>query len=275
MFAEFLISLREGFEAALIVSIVLAYLKRTGNIFLLKYVWYGAISALMVSLTLGTSIWISYGVLPKVTQVLFEGIAAWIAVFVLSSMIYWMALKGKGIKAEIEEKVKILAKKGTILGLLGFSFVVVFREGVETVLFLTPFFIKTPFNSSIGTFAGTLVAVAVAYTIFILGIRLNLKRFFYFTSILIILLAGGLAGYGTHELIEYAEQIGIDLGWAAKSAFSLPISQDSLLHHKNVIGSILAVMFGYTVKAEWLRIIIHLSYLSLVLPLVIKVYRKG
>ncbi|GBC74988.1 Ferrous iron permease EfeU [archaeon HR06] len=158
--------------------------------------------------------------------------------------------------------------------MLGFSFIVVFREGLETVLFLTPFFINTPFNSSLGTFLGSLLAITIAYLIFFLGIKLNLKKFFYFTSILLILLAGGLAGYGTHELIEYAEKVNFSLGWLGDLAFSLPISNDNLLHHKNLLGSILAVMFGYTVKAEWLRLIIHLVYLSIALPLVIKVYKR-
>jgi high-affinity iron transporter len=104
--------------------------------------------------------------------------------------------------------------------------------------------------------------------------ELNLRRFFYYTSILLTLLAAGLAGYGTHELLEYSESIGLELGWVAEPAYALSISSDSAFHHKGAIGSILAVLFGYTVKAEWLRVIAHLTYLVIVLPLLIRTYSK-
>ncbi|MGQ9780902.1 MAG: FTR1 family protein [Nitrososphaeria archaeon] len=91
---------------------------------------------------------------------------------------------------------------------------------------------------------------------------------------MLILLAGGLAGYGTHELLEYYEENGFKVGWLSKPAYALAVPVDSPFHHKGVIGSIFAVMFGYTVSAEWARIIVHISYLTIALPLVVWVYRK-
>jgi len=274
MFAEFLITLREGFEAALIVSIMLAYLTKTGRRLLSRHVWRGTGLAIMASLTLGGFSWLTYGVLPEAAKTLFEGVAAWLAVIVLSSMIYWMASKGRGIKAHVEQRVEAITSRGAALGLAAFAFVVVFREGVETVLFILPFLVRSPLTSSVGSFVGAIIAVALAYAIFVVGMKLNLRGFFYFTSILLVLLAGGLAGYGTHELLEYSEHVGLNLGWYAQTAFSLPIPQDSLLHHKNIIGSILAVMLGYTVKAEWGRVIIQGTYLMIAVPLVVRVYRR-
>ncbi|HJX23941.1 MAG TPA: FTR1 family protein, partial [Candidatus Bathyarchaeia archaeon] len=115
-------------------------------------------------------------------------------------------------------------------------------------------------------------SLALAYVLFAVGMKINMRQFFYFTSILLVLLAGGLAGYGVHELIEYSgpEAWGV-LG---QLAYNLNIPSDSLLHHKGIVGSIFAVMFGYTVAAEWARVIVHLSYVALVLPLIIWVYKK-
>ena len=210
--------------------------------------------------------------LPKPVQALFEGVAALIAVVVLSSMIYWMATKGKELKAEVERRVEAITTRGATLGLVTFAFLAVFREGLETVLFLTPFLVTDAVATVAGLFLGTLSSLVLAYGIFVVGMKINIRRFFYFTSILLVFLAGGLAGYGVHELIEYTGSA--PWGWFGQSAYNLNIPSDNPLHHKGIVGSIFAVMFGYTVKAEWARVIVHLSYLFVVLPLVVWVYKK-
>lgn len=271
---QYLIVFREALEATLITAIMLSYLIRTGRQFLTRYLWYGIHLALMGSLGLGASIWIVYGILPKNIQLLFEAAAAFIAVIVLSSMVYWMAVKGKHLRREIEHHVEEVITRGSIAGLMSIAFIVVFREGLETVLFLTPFLIDETMLTLIGTVTGILSALVLSYGIFIAGMRINLHRFFYFTSILLILLAGGLAGYGLHELVEYYKLLGVEVGWLGEYAYMLDIPKDSLLHHKNLVGSIFAVMFGYTVKAEWARLIVHSAYLLVAVPLTIWVYRK-
>lgn len=104
--------------------------------------------------------------------------------------------------------------------------------------------------------------------------KINLRKFFYFSSLLLILLAAGLLGYGLHELIEYQEEIGNEVGWLGESAYNLNIAKDSIWHNKGIVGSVFAVMFGYTVKAEWLRVIAHVVYLAIALPLIILIYKK-
>jgi high-affinity iron transporter len=269
-----LLAFREGLEAALITAIILAYLARTKRNPLTHYVWYGVYIAVLVSLVLGSLVWFMYGSLSGPTKALFEGVAALLAVLVLSSMIYWMASKGKEIKKEVEKRVEVIITRGATLALISFSFIVVFREGLETVLFLTPFLVKDIMGTLIGASFGIVASLAFAYVIFIVGMNINIRKFFYFTSILLILLAGGLAGYGVHELVEYAEEIGIELGWLSNYAYNLNIPKDSLLHHKGIVGSIFAVMFGYSVSAEWIRIIVHLTYLVIALPLVVFIYEK-
>jgi len=272
MLGQYLITFREVLEAALITSIVIAYLSRTGRRLLLRYVWCGVASATMASIILGISIWLMYGVLPKPVAALFEGIAGLIAVVVLSSMIYWMATKGKELKAEVEQRVEAIATRGATLGLVSFTFIAVFREGLETVLFLTPFLVTDAVATIAGLLLGMLTSLALAYGIFRVGIKIDIRRFFYFTSILLVLLSGGLAGYGVHELIEGTGSS--PWGWLGQPAYDLQIPSDNPLHHKGIIGSIFAVMFGYTVKAEWARVIVHFSYLALALPLVIWIYKK-
>ena len=84
--------------------------------------------------------------------------------------------------------------------------------------------------------------------------------------------AAGSAGYGTHELLEYSGSIGLELGWVAEPAYALNIRNESIFHHKGAVGSIFAVLFGYTTKAEWLRLIVHATYLLIALPLLLYTY---
>jgi len=274
LIGQFLLTFREVLEASLITSIILAYLVRTNRRPLTKYVWLGLSAATIASVIIGIIIWLVYGVLVKSIQVLFEGLAAIFAVGVLSSMIFWLAVKGKLIKEEVESRVEAYATKGGRLALGAFSFVLVFREGLETVLFLTPFIPSDLQGTVIGATLGALASIALSYGIFVVGMRIDLRRFFYFTSVLLVLLAGGLAGYGVHELIEYGLLAKVDLGWLGGYAYKLDIPSDSLFHHKGFIGSILAVMFGYTVSAEWGRLLVHIAYLAVALPFVVRAYRE-
>lgn len=273
MFGQFLLVFRETLEAALVVSIVLAYLVRTNRRSLTRFVWYGAGLAVVSSFVLGALIWFVYGGLVGAAKPLFEGVAALFAVVVLSLMIYWMAAKGKEFRIEVERRVEEIATQGRVFALTSFSFVMVFREGLETVLFLAPF-LEDIVGTVGGGFLGVLAASVIAYAVYGVGMRVDIRRSFYFTSILLVLLAGGLAGYGVHELVEYSEAVGVELGWLGEYAYVLNIPESSVFHHKGLFGSVLAVMFGYSVKAEWVRVIVHVAYLVVVLPLVVWVYRR-
>jgi high-affinity iron transporter len=125
-----------------------------------------------------------------------------------------------------------------------------------------------------GAALGIISGFVLAFAIFKVGMKINLHRFFYFTSILLILLAGGLLGYGLHELTEYVVLTGGDPGWLGTNAFVLGIPSDSVFHHKGAIGAIFAVMFGYSVKMEWIRVIGHAVYLAVMLPLVVMIYKR-
>lgn len=269
MIGQYLITFREVLEAAIIVAIIIAYLRRTERNRQIKDVWTGVGLSMFASIVLGAAILRLYGGLAE--KELFEGIASYIAVIVLTSMIYWMATKGKNLKAEIERKV---SKTINPLALISFTFIVVFREGLETVLFLTPFATQDLGGTLVGLLLGSVSALMLAYLIYGVGMRINLRTFFYYSSILLVFVAAGLAGYGTHELIEWAEEEGMHLGFIEEPAYNLGISEDSVFHHKGAIGSIFAVLFGYSVKMEWGRIIVQFGYLITALYLVLRAYGK-
>lgn len=267
--AQFVISLREAFEAMLLVGVIIMYLKRTGREKYVKNAYLGAGIATLSGAALAIIISLLYGGLEKETKVLFEGIAALTAVAVLTYMIYWMAIKGSQIHSEVERKIE---EKGTAMGVAVVSFIFVVREVFETVLFMMPYAIIDFTSTLFGVIAGIIVSFILTYAIFALGMHFPMRRFFYYTSILLILVAGGLLGYGVHELIEYGEEAGLGLGFIEKTAFKLNIPESSPLHHKGAIGSIFAVLFGYTTKAEWGRVIAHVLYLLIAFPLVLRAY---
>lgn len=275
MIGQFLVAFRETLEAALIIALILSYLVRSGRRSYSRYVWLGVASAITVSLVLGMLVWYIYGVLPTTIKLLFESLTAFIAVLVLSTVIYWMAVKGRDIGMAIERRTEVAASRADTIGLLSLGFIVVFREGAETILFLTPFFLADASMTLIGAFLGMFAALILSYGIFIAGMKISLRRFFYFTGILLILLAGGIAGYGTHELIEYFEENGLDTGWLGEPAYTLNIPVDSPFHPRGAVGSILAVMIGYTNSAEWARIMVQSAYLLTALLLLSHVYRKN
>lgn len=273
MIGQFLLAFREAFEAALVVAVIFAYLKRTRRDYLSRYVSYGIYLAVVTSLVCGTFVWLAYGSLSGPAKSLFEGLAALLAVLVLTSMIYWMATKGRELRAEIERRVETAVTRGATLALVSLSFLVVFREGVESVLFLIPFLLEDSAGTLLGASLGVLASTLLAYVVFVAGMRISIRGFFYYTSVLLVLLAGGLAGYGIHELLEYFEEVGVKTGWFGELAFDLNVPSDSPMHHKGLVGSVFAVIFGYTVAAEWARVIVHLTYLAIALPLLLYVYR--
>lgn len=269
--AQFVIILRETFEAMLLVGVIIMYLKRTGRERYVKSAYAGALIALISGAIVALIISILYGGVGEGKKELFEGIASLIAVAVLTYMIYWMAIKGREIHREVERK---LEERGTGTGIALVSFIFVVREVLETVLFMIPYAARDFSATVLAAIAGIGVSFAITYAIFALGMRFPMRRFFYYTSILLILVAGGLLGYGVHELIEFGEASGAELRFIGKTAFDLGIAESSPLHHKGAIGSIFAVLFGYTTKAEWGRIIAHALYLLIAFPLILRAYSE-
>ena len=256
MITSFLITFREALEAALIVSIILAYLGKIGRRDLNKYLYLGTGGAILTSLLLGWTVLTFYGGLPKGADKIFEGAASITATVVLTYMIFWMAKNARKIRGELQEKVEVAITSGNVLGLSMLAFVSVFREGLETVLFLTALTVSDPYKTAIGTLLGIGTVLVLAFMMQRGVYRMNLQKFFKYTSVILVLFAAGLLGYGVHEFIEAGllppiiEQV-----WDIN-----PIDVTHPLHEKGAIGSILKALVGYDGNPELLRVIVYVGY---------------
>ena len=203
MGAAFLITLREGLEAAIIVAIVLAYLRQLGRAEQFGWVAAGALAGVVVSLVAGAGIYLAVGELEGKAEEFTEGIIALVAVAVLTWMIFWMRRQARSIGGELRGQVDRALATGTVLGLATIVFVGVVREGLETALFLLAVvFDSGAASTAVGAFAGLALAVVLGYGLYRGGQRINVRLFFQVTGGLIIIVAGGLFSKGVHELQE-------------------------------------------------------------------------
>ena len=204
MGSGFLIMLREGLEAALIVAIVLAYLKRLGRDSDFKTVWLGTAAAVAISLTAGAIVFAALGELEGTAEYITEGIVAFVAVGVLTWMIFWMGRQARFIKGELHAKVDAAVAAGSTFALAGIAFIAVLREGLESALFLMGTSVGSESNASqlLGGLLGVAAAVGIGYLVYRGSRRVNLRVFFRVTGVLIILFAAGLVAKGVHEFQE-------------------------------------------------------------------------
>ena len=198
-----IVMLREGFEASLIVGIVLAFLDRTGRREGFWPVWVGTAAALALSVGVGATLFAVGAELEGRAEALFEGGAMLFAAALLTWMIFWMRRQARTIKRELELQVEHALAKGSALALGLVAFVGVLREGVETALFL--FGTVEGANALVATTSaavGLAAAVFLGYLFYRGASRLDLRRFFVVTSALLLLFAGWLLANGLHELGE-------------------------------------------------------------------------
>ena len=252
MFQSLVITLREGIEAALIVGILVAYLSRTGNNRHLGKIWLGTGLAVVLSCAAGAIIFVAFGELKGSVEQLFEGTAMVLAVGVLSYMVIWMKRQAVNIKGELQARVDEALLSGSGFALASLAFLVVVREGIETVLFL---FAATrtasPIETSVGGVIGLLAAVAIGYLVYASGTRLNLRSFFNVTGGLLILVAAGLLAHAVHEF----EEAGL-----------LPVIVEhvwdtgSVLSKKEGVGSFLRALFGYNSNPSLSEVVAYVLY---------------
>src|SRR5215203_713130 len=179
MFAAYLITLREGLEAALIVSILVAYLVKTDRGDALRYVWAGLGAALVFSVAVGGSLALAADSLPSNAQAALEGVMALLAVAFVTWMVFWMARNARQLKGQLEEHLDNAAAAGAG-ALAAMAFVSVAREGFETALFLWTSFQATGGGASaaIGGVLGMTTAIALGFLIYRGALRVNLAKFF-------------------------------------------------------------------------------------------------
>jgi high-affinity iron transporter len=255
--AALLVTLREGLEAALIISILLAYLKQLERYDGSRKVWAGTISAIAVSIIVG---WVIFAVGAEFEgrgEQIFEGLVSLTAVVVLTWMIFFMRKAGSKMRSELQERVdSALAAGGVALGLL--AFVVVVREGIETALFLLGTDQATGDNkvaTLVGGLTGLAIAAVLGYLIYQGGIHLDLRIFFKVTGALLLVVAAGLLAFSVHELQE-AHVLPGDDAKAFDTSNLLPSDPD-----ESLVGGMLRALVGYHDNPSVLEVVAWFGYL--------------
>jgi high-affinity iron transporter len=252
MTTSFLITLREGLEASLIVAILLTYLSKTDRKQDARYVWFGTASAVVACLIAGTAIYLAVsGLNGKVEQAV-EGTIALAAAAVLTQMIFWMRKNSSNLSSELRAKVDASAKTA----LFTIAFVAVVREGLETVLFLLSAETSSASGTSVvvGGLIGLAASVILGIAIFAGGRKVNLKQFFNITAVLLIMFAAGLAGKAVHE---YRELIGWENGWLVQPAWEVT----SGIWSTGTFYDFMRGFFGWHNAAENIRVITYFAFL--------------
>ena len=255
MLVAYLIMLREGIEAALIVGIIAGYLKQTGRSSFMPQVWLGVVLALVICTVLGVGLTLTSTEFPQRQQELFEGLVAVVATGVLTSMVFWMKRAARSIKREIHGSIEAALQGGDHQGraLVAMAFFAVGREGLESVFFLMATVQQdVGFGVPVGAVLGLACAVAVGAGITYGGYRLDLRRFFRWTSVLIVFVAAGLLAGGLRAFHEAGLWNGLQ-----QTAFDL----SDVLPADGVAGTLLSGFFGYQDMPTVGEVVIYLAFL--------------
>ncbi|TFG27665.1 high-affinity iron transporter [Candidatus Thorarchaeota archaeon] len=258
-----IISLREGIEAALVIAIMLSYLKKTNQTDLRKYVMTGTAVALVSSIGVAVIVGLLWGIFEGPMLNIFEGSVVLIAAILLTTMILWMWKMGPFMTQEIESSMEgsIIKQSGIGLALLSFSLVM--REGVELVLFSMALVIQEGYQTYIGIILGLTLATVIGVGIYKGSLKISMRSLFKWTSIFLLLFAAGMIAYGIHELQEAGLLlIGPSEIWNINPP-QLPDGSYPLLHERGAIGALAKALFGYNGNPSALEVVAYVSYLGL------------
>jgi high-affinity iron transporter len=261
-----LTGLREGVEAALIISVILSYLARTGNRRHFRPIWLGAVAAIATSVIVGAALWVTIGELHEPAEQIFEATAMLIAAAVVTWMLFWMRRTSATVSADLRAAVDRSLGSGGIWGLAILAFTAVIREGIETSLFLLgqATAASTADLGALSVLAGAVIGLAVAAVLgvgFYRGARaFNLRTFFHWTGIALVFVAAGLVAGAIHELVEIG-WIGVGAGAAFDISAVLPSSGGGM----GIPGEFLHALLGYSSQPEWAMLATWAAYVGVVL----------
>ncbi len=252
MLPSYLLSLREGLEAALIIGIVLGILSKIHRKDLNLVVWVGALSAVAVSMVSAFVLYSLGASFEGKAEEIFEGITMILAAGVLTWMIFWMQRQAANIKGALETDVRRAVFQANTKALFLIAFLAVVREGVELSLFLTAAsFASSPTQTIVGAMLGLLTAIVLGWMLFATTVRLNMRGFFQVTSVLLILFAAGLVAHGVHEFNEAGLIPGvIEPLWDI----------NHILSDRSTIGEVLKALFGYNGNPSLTEVLAYLAY---------------
>jgi len=264
MLESFLVTLREGIEAALLIGIILAYLARTGNQDKGRSVWAGVAGGILFSIGIGGAIIAIVGELDKNAERIFEGVATLLACGVLTWMILWMRRNAANLAGEIRDQVDVALAKNSNFALGFLALVAVGREGLETVLFLFAFSRDSGVSAAlIGGGLGLGLAVVLGVLLYRGSRVLDLRSFFKFSGILLIFFGAGLLAYGVHELQDASV---IPFLLEQKELWNI----NHILNDKKGVGVFLKALFGYNGNPSLIETVLYVTYLVGTLTLFLK-----
>jgi high-affinity iron transporter len=218
--ATFVIGLREGLEAALIVGIIAGFLANQGRRDALRQVSVGVGIAVLICVAVGVVLELVTADLPQAAQEGLETLIGLFAVAMVTYMILWMRRHARHMRAELESSATAALARGSAGALVGMAFLAVLREGFETAVFLLAAFqaSTSPLQAGGGALLGVIIAVVLGYGIYRGGVRLNMARFFRVTGAVLVIVAAGLlmtAAHTAHEAgwINFGQQQAVDLSW--------------------------------------------------------------
>ena len=268
--ANFLIALREGVEAALIVGVVAAYLVKVGRRNLLPKVWFGVIIAAALPLSLGAIMtWGPYTLSFQAQEIL-GGTLSLVAVAMVTWMILWMSSNSRQFARKLREDTAAQLASGSEWGVVWIAFIAVAREGIETALFVWATIKSSAENAiaapALGVVTGLLVAVVIGWLIYTGAARINLSIFFNITGLLLIFVAAGIVSYGIGDLQEAS----VIPGWGTHiydiTAY-LDGSVYSWLTTSSWWWTLLEAMFNVNASPTHLQLIGWVLYIVIILPL--------
>jgi high-affinity iron transporter len=253
VYANFLIGLREGLEAALVVSILVAYLVKSGHADRLKSIWLGVSLAVAASLGFGAILTFTSSRLSFAGQELFGGTLSIIAVAFVTWMVFWMRRTARTLSRELRASLDTaLSMSGTALAVT--AFIAVGREGLETSLFLwsaTQAAGETT-RPLLGATLGLVTAAALGYLCYKGALRINLSMFFTWTGAALLVVAAGVLGYGIHDLQEARVLPGLN---------HLAFDVSATVPPDSWYGTLLRGTINFTPATTWLQAIAWLAYL--------------
>ncbi|MBI2558746.1 FTR1 family protein [Candidatus Woesearchaeota archaeon] len=254
---SFLVTSRETLEASLVVGIVLAYLNRTNNQNYKKTVYYAILFGILSSVLAAFTFTIFAGEFEGKGEQIFEGTTMLIGAFLLTTMILWMMQQrhiAKDIEGKVERHLMNTQPLFSHIGIFLLIFVAIIREGIETIIFLNAINYASGINFIGGTL-GIVAAVIAGYLFFVSTKKINLKKLFGISSVLLILFAAGLVAHGVHEFEEAGLVSGI---------ISPLFDINHILSEKGIIGSFLKGLFGYNGNPSLLEVTAYVSYLGVI-----------
>jgi high-affinity iron transporter len=253
MIPTFVITLREGVEASLIVGIIAAFLVKEGRQDAMRQMWLGVAIAIVLCTAVGVGLDVIGQQLPQKEQEGLETIIGVVAVAAVTYMIVWMRRHARSIKGTLEGEAASALATGSTLALVGMAFLAVLREGFETSVFLLAAFQDSTDTTAAGAGAvlGLVAAVAIGLGLYRGGVRLNLTRFFRITGLVLVFVAAGLLASAAHT--------GHEAGWI-NSFQSQALDLTWLVQPGTISGSLLTGMLGLQPSPTQIEVAVYLLY---------------